>query len=235
MERAVKSHGEEIERFHHLPDKSPRRREWGNGEQAIFEEIAVEIFQNWKKISPWIDSALWALSRINKNKSTPGHIIVKLYNFREKEPLLSASRGPAKTNLDNSPGPSDSNRSWRQWREITVNLNFIHSPTIIHRWGHNKVISQASLVAQWLRIRLPMQGTQVCALVREDPTCRRATKPVCHNYWACALEPASHNYWSPRATTTEARAPRAPAPQQEKPPQWEARAPQWRVAPARRN
>ena len=67
------------------------------------------------------------------------------------------------------------------------------------------------------------------------PTCRGATKPVCHNYWACALEPASHNYWSPRVTTTEACAPRARAPQQEKPPQWEARAPQRRVDPARRN
>ncbi|KAJ8796152.1 hypothetical protein J1605_002281 [Eschrichtius robustus] len=41
---------------------------------------------------------------------------------------------------------------------------------------------RASLVAQWLRIRLPMQGTLVQALVREDPTCRGATKPVCHNY-----------------------------------------------------
>ena len=40
----------------------------------------------------------------------------------------------------------------------------------------------ASLVAQCLRIRLPMQGTQVRALVWEDPTCRRAPKPVCHNY-----------------------------------------------------
>ena len=29
---------------------------------------------------------------------------------------------------------------------------------------------------------LPMQGTRVRALVREDPTCRGATKPVCHNY-----------------------------------------------------
>ena len=54
----------------------------------------------------------------------------------------------------------------------------------------------ASLVVQWLRIRLPMQGTRVRALVQEDPTCHRATKPVCHNYWACALEPASHNYWA---------------------------------------
>ena len=53
-----------------------------------------------------------------------------------------------------------------------------------------------SLVVQWLRIRPPMQATRVRALLREDPTCRGATKPVRHNYWACALEPASHNYWA---------------------------------------
>ena len=39
-----------------------------------------------------------------------------------------------------------------------------------------------SLLAQWLGIRLPMQGTRVQALVREDPTCHGATKPVRHNY-----------------------------------------------------
>ena len=92
-----------------------------------------------------------------------------------------------------------------------------------------------SLVVQWLRVHLPMQGTRVWALVWEDPTCRGATGPVSHNCWACALEPASHNYWSLHVTTTEARVPRAHAPQQEKPPQWEARAPQWRVASARCN
>ena len=41
---------------------------------------------------------------------------------------------------------------------------------------------RASLVAQWLRIRLPMQGTRVQSVVREDPTCRGVTKPVRHNY-----------------------------------------------------
>ena len=59
-----------------------------------------------------------------------------------------------------------------------------------------KNYSWASLVVQWLRIRLPMQGTWVQALVWEDPTCHGATKPMHHNYWACALEPASHNYWA---------------------------------------
>ena len=71
-----------------------------------------------------------------------------------------------------------------------------------------------------------MHGTQVRSLVQGDPTCHGATKPVHHNYWACALEL--------RAATTEAREPRARAPQQEKPPQWEARALQQRVAPAHR-
>ena len=87
-----------------------------------------------------------------------------------------------------------------------------------------------------------MQGTQVRTQVQEDPTCRGATKPVRHNYWACTLEPTSHKYWaresqvlSTRATTTEAHVPRACAPQQEKPPQWEARALQRGAAPAHHN
>ena len=46
--------------------------------------------------------------------------------------------------------------------------------------------ARASLVAQWLRICLLMQGTRVWALVWEDPTCRGATRPMSHNYWACA-------------------------------------------------
>ena len=45
-----------------------------------------------------------------------------------------------------------------------------------------KTLSRASLVVQWIRIRLPVQGIQVQSLVQEDPTCRGATKPMCHNY-----------------------------------------------------
>ena len=33
------------------------------------------------------------------------------------------------------------------------------------------------LVAQWLRIRLSVQGTQVCPLVQEVSTCPGVTKP----------------------------------------------------------
>ena len=45
-----------------------------------------------------------------------------------------------------------------------------------------KIKMGASLVAQWLRICLSMQGTRVRALVWEDPTCHGATRPVSHNY-----------------------------------------------------
>ena len=66
------------------------------------------------------------------------------------------------------------------------------SKTMLNKSGEGG----ASLVEQWLRIHLLMQRTQVWALVWEDPTCRGATKPMHHNYWAWALEPASHNYWA---------------------------------------
>ena len=54
-----------------------------------------------------------------------------------------------------------------------------------------------------------MQETWVRSLIQEDPTCRRAAKPIHHNYWACALKPGNHKYWacmpySPRSATTEA-------------------------------
>ena len=49
-----------------------------------------------------------------------------------------------------------------------------------------KKACEASLVAQWLRVCLLMQGTRVQALVWQYPTCRGTTRPVSHNYWACA-------------------------------------------------
>ena len=81
----------------------------------------------------------------------------------------------------------------------------------------------ASLVAQWLRICLPMQGTRVRALVQEDPAWLRATKPVRHNYWAHVTRLLKPACLEPVLCT------------QEKPLQWEARATQQRVAPAHRN
>ena len=73
--------------------------------------------------------------------------------------------------------------------------NYIHYPVINHnrKEYEKEYIYGTSLVVQWLRICLPMQGTWVRSLVWEDPTCHGATKPMHHNYWACEpqlLKPA---------------------------------------------
>ena len=73
------------------------------------------------------------------------------------------------------------------------------------------------LVAQQLRLCQPMQEIRVQSLVREEPTCRRATKPVYHNYWACALQPENRNSWAHVLQLLKPTHPRACAPQQEKP------------------
>ena len=80
---------------------------------------------------------------------------------------------------------------------IKLNMQLPYNSTTTLRWSAKfpkkwkfmftqKPVYGASLVAQWLRICLPTQGTRVRALVWEDPTCREATRPVSHNYWACA-------------------------------------------------
>ena len=48
---------------------------------------------------------------------------------------------------------------------------------------------RTSLLVQWLRICLRIQGTWVQSLVWEDPTGHQTTKSVRPNYWARALEP----------------------------------------------
>ena len=112
--------------------------------------------------------------------------------------------------------------SWSFW--LAFSSPELHMlPSSLHLDVYSNVPSQDFPGGAVVKNLPANAGDWVQALVREDPKCCGATKPVHHNYWACALEPA-------RATATEARTPRARAPQQEKPPQWEARAPQRRVA-----
>ena len=67
-----------------------------------------------------------------------------------------------------------------------------------HQWNqhccripkeYTEISCRASLVAQWLKIHVPMQGTQLCSLVWEDSICHGATKPTCQNYWS----PSAHD------------------------------------------
>jgi len=57
-----------------------------------------------------------------------------------------------------------------------------------------------------------MQESRVQSLIRKDPTCHRATKPMPHSYGVCALEPRGPQLLKPTC-------PRVCAPQQEKPQQ----------------
>ena len=70
--------------------------------------------------------------------------------------------------------------------DLSIQCNLSQNPSKLfcgYGQTESKVyMERTSLVAQWLRICLPMQGTQVRALVREDPTYHGATKPVRHNY-----------------------------------------------------
>ena len=79
-------------------------------------------------------------------------------------------------------------------KQCTVLFVFIYTNAILHlillqvsflctqHCFQDKPTLRASLVAQWLRICLLMQGTRVRALVWEDPTCRGAAGPVSHGY-----------------------------------------------------
>ena len=58
----------------------------------------------------------------------------------------------------------------------------------------SKIIVGTSLVAQ--ESACQCRGHRFEPWSGKNPHARRATKPVRHNYWACALEPASHNYWA---------------------------------------
>ena len=75
-----------------------------------------------------------------------------------------------------------------------------------------------------------MQEKWVWSLIQLDPTCHKAIKPMCHNYWACALEPRNHNHWAHIQQLLKPTHPRAHALRREKPLQWGAHAPQQRVA-----
>ena len=125
------------------------------------------------------------------------------------------SRRPIERNIDphclKNKGTSVQNRSnGATPRDISTQK---YSVLPLNSQGELSIIMGASLVVQWLRICLPMQGTWVRALVWEAPTCRGATGPVSHNYWACASGACAPQQerlrqWGPR--TAMKSGPRSP-------------------------
>ena len=66
-------------------------------------------------------------------------------------------------------------------REMQIKTTVRYHLTLVRRAIIKKSTNRASLVAQWLRICLLMQGTRVRALVWEDPTCHGAAGSVSHS------------------------------------------------------
>ena len=89
--------------------------------------------------------------------------------FKSLCPLLKTSLSPSVPKLSNS--------------LLTSSYKILNTlcPSIFFAGFKIKSKPRASLVAQWLRICLLMQGTRVRALVWEDPTCHGAAGPVSHN------------------------------------------------------
>ena len=143
-------------------------------------------------------------SKIKSKQSTLRHVIVqllkrdRLLKAAKEEQLLMYKGSSIRLTSNFSSETIEARGSGvtylRCWKKKLSMKNSTSSKTILQEWRRG-----TSLVVQWLRIRLPMQGTRVRSLVREDPRCHGATKPERHNYWACALEPVSRNYWSPHA------------------------------------
>ena len=80
-------------------------------------------------------------------------------------------------------------------RPMMMNSQFLPTRSL---WKEIKHINKMLGASLWLSVKNPPahEETWVQSLIREDPTCNGATKPVCHNCWACAPEPRSHNYWA---------------------------------------
>ena len=73
----------------------------------------------------------------------------------------------------------------QQWKPRATNNKYIKKKYSRHPW--------------WLMVKnLPaIVGDTDSIPDWEDPTYHGATKPICRNYWACALEPGRHSCWSP--------------------------------------
>ena len=123
-----------------------------------------------KEIVNQVQEAQRVPYRINPKGNMPRHILINYQKLNTKKKILKAAREKQqvtykgilirlKANLS-----AETLQARREWQDIF------------------KVITGgASLVAQWLRVCLLMQGTWVRALVWEDPTCHGAAGPVSHN------------------------------------------------------
>ena len=106
----------------------------------------------------------------------------------------------------------------QQWRSTTAKNKYI----LKMKKKMEKKMKQGFLGGSVVKNSPGMQMTWFWFLIREDPTHHRATMPVHHNYWVCALEPRSRDYWAHVPQLLRPVCPRARALQKGRPSRWEA-------------
>ena len=149
---------------------------WGRGKWVVLLSV---VFQFCKKKS----SGDWLHNNVTIINITEHLKIVKLGNSLAVQWLGLCTFTAEFGGSVPGQGTKITQTAWcgKKKKKIMKLVNFV-----TYILPQLKNVLGASLVAQWLRICLPMQGTRVRALVWEDPTCRGATRPVSHNDWACA-------------------------------------------------
>ena len=88
-----------------------------------------------------------------------------------------------------------------RWDPLFLLVSAVRSPgkalcgVTFRPFIQSKEFPWTSLGVQWLRICLPVLGTQIQSLVWEGSTCLAPTKPKWHNYWFHAPQekPLHHN------------------------------------------
>ena len=154
----------------------PRRTENRDLERGLYTHVRSSIIHNTQKVVEAQVSICGWMEKQNMVYTYNGI----LFNLKKE--------GNSDTcySMDEACGQYAKWNNWDRRGQILYDFSLCELPRVIKFIETESRMVGTSLVAQWLRICLPMQGTRVRALVWEDPTCRGATRPVSHTYWACA-------------------------------------------------
>ena len=172
-----------------------------NAHREIFYSNGKKNFLKRERVNPFLAETCWAVTVLVQHEGTVTGLRWPLCTTGSRN---SAGRSGDvshrvvfpwlwRVNVLQAPGERHFKKEGRA-EARTSDLDW--NPWCAGGVTRNKRNNRASLLAQWLRIHLPMQGTRVQALVREDPTGCGATKLMSHNYWPHALKPARCNYWA---------------------------------------
>ena len=102
----------------------PEEEEKEQGIENIFEEIMAENFPNLKDTDIKIQEAQRAPNKLNPNRPTPRHIIIKMAKVKDKERILKAARERQKVKYKGTPMRLSANFSTeilqarRDWQDI---------------------------------------------------------------------------------------------------------------------